>query len=327
MPYKHNESRRHKFSKPKYRVTNWPEYNAALQRRGDLTIWFTGEAQRAWLAKKTGKRGGQTVYSELAIETALVIRLVFKQALRQTAGLLRSLTGLLKLDDLPVPDYSTLSRRGQRLKVSLKVKRLANQAMHILVDSTGLKIYGEGEWLLEKHQAKTRRRWRKLHIALDAETHQMVAVELTTDGVGDPAVVPDLLDGIEGEIGSFTADGAYGGESIYQAIANRQPDGHQIDVVIPPRSTAVLSENGATQPTTPDQHIQVIADQGRMGWQRASGYSRRSLVENGFYRYKSIIGRSLRARNLSNQMAEAKLGCAILNCMTRLGMPVSQKIA
>ena len=188
MPYKHNESRRHKFSKPKYRVTNWPEYNAALQRRGDLTIWFTEEAQAAWLAEKTGRRGGQPVYSDLAIETALTIRLVFKQALRQTVGLLRSLTGLLELDDLPVPDYSTLSRRGQRLKVSLKVKREANQPLHILVDSSGLKIYGEGEWLQEKHGAKSRRRWRKLHIALDAETHQMMAIELTTDEVGDPTV-------------------------------------------------------------------------------------------------------------------------------------------
>ena len=140
------------------------------------------------MAEKTGRRGGQPIYSDLAIETALTIRLVFKQALRQTVGLLRSLTGLLELDDLPVPDYSTLSRRGQRLKVSLKVKREANQPLHILVDSSGLKIYGEGEWLQEKHGAKSRRRWRKLHIALDAETHQMMAIELTTDEVGDPTV-------------------------------------------------------------------------------------------------------------------------------------------
>lgn len=323
MPYKHNDARRHKFSKPKYRVMNWSDYNAALQQRGSLTIWFTEEAQAGWLAVKTGKRGAQPVYSDLAIETSLTLRLVFKQPLRQTTGLLRSLTALLKLDELPIPDYSTLSRRGQCLKVSLHVKRVANQPLHILVDSSGLKIYGEGEWLQQKHGAKSRRRWRKLHIALDAETRQMVAIELTTDEVGDPTVVPDLLAATKGEIASFTADGAYDGDSVYQAIAGHLGDA--VDVIIPPRSTAVPSEHAATQPTPRDRHLQMIADRGRMGWQRASGYNRRSLVENGFYRYKTIIGRRLHARDLSNQQTEAKLGCAALNRMTQLGMPVSRR--
>jgi hypothetical protein len=212
--------------------------------------------------------------------------------------LLRLLTALLKLDELPIPNYSTLSRRAQRLKVSLQVKRATNQPLHILIDSSGLKIYGEGEWRQQKHGAKSRRRWRKLHIALDAETRQLVAVELTTDEVGDPTAFPDLLAQTEGEIASFTADGAYDCDSVYQAMANHQSD--IVDVIIPPRSTAVPSEHAATQPTPRDRHLQLIADRGRMGWQRASGYNRRSLVENGFYRYKTIIGRRLHARNLSN---------------------------
>lgn len=325
MPYKHNESRRHKFSKAQYRITNWSDYNAALQQRGSLTIWFTEEAQAGWLAVKTGKRGAQPVYSDVAIETSLTLRLVFKQPLRQTTGLLRSLTEMLQLDELPIPNYSTLSRRGRYLKTSLKVKRAANQPLHILVDSSGLKIYGEGEWLQQKHGATSRRRWRKLHIALDAETRQLVAIELSTDEVGDPTVVPDLLAEIEGEIASFTADGAYDGDSVYQAIASHQPD-RPVDVVIPPRSTAVLSAQAATQPTARDRHIQGIADRGRMGWQRDSGYNRRSLVENSVYRYKTIIGRRLHARDLSNQQTEAKLGCAALNRMTPLGMPVSKRV-
>jgi transposase len=238
---------------------------------------------------------------------------------------LRSLTGLLKLDDLPVPDHTTLSRRGRKLKVSLQVKRPTDEPLHLVVDSTGLKIYGEGEWLHEKHGGRSRRRWRKLHIALDAETRQLVATALTTDEAGDSTQVPDLLNGIEGEIGSFTADGAYDGDSVYQAIASHQPD-REIDVIIPPRSTAVLSEQVATQPTPRDRHIQMIADCGRMGWQRATGYNRRSLVENGFYRYKTIIGRRLHARDLSNQQTEAKLGCTVLNRMTLLGMPVSRRV-
>lgn len=288
-----------------------------------MTIWFTEEAQAGWLAVKTGKRGAQPVYSDLAIETSLTLRLVFKQPLRQTTGLLRSLTELLKLDELPIPNYSTLSRRGQRPKVSLQVKRAANQPLHLLVDSSGLKIYGEGEWQQEKHGAKSRRRWRKLHMALDAETHQLVAIELTTAEVGDPTVVPNVLAQIEGDIASFTADGAYDGDSVYQAMATHQPE--VVEVIIPPRSTAVLSEYAATRPTPRDRHLQLIADRGRLGWQRASGYNRRSLVENGFYRYKTIIGRCLRARNLSNQKTEAKLGCAALNRMTQLGMPVSRR--
>jgi transposase len=145
----------------------------------------------------------------------------------------------------------------------------------------------------------------------------MVAIELTTDEVGDLTVVPDLLAQTEGKIASFTADGAYDGDSLYKAMANHQPD--VVDVIIPPRSTAVLSEHAATQPTPRDRHLQVIADRGRMEWQRASGYNRRSLVENGFYRYKTIIGRCLHARNPSNQQTEAKLGCAALNRITQLG--------
>jgi hypothetical protein len=199
----------------------------------------------------------------LAIETSLALRLVLKQPLRQTTGLLRSLTALLNLDELPIPNYSTLSRRGQRLKVSLQVKCAANQPRHIRVDSSGLKIYGEEEWLQQKHGAKSRRRWRKLHIALDAETRPMVATELTTDEVGDPTVVPDLLAETEGEIAAFTADGAYDGDSVYPAIAGRQGDA--VDVIIPPRSTAVRREDASNRPAVRDRHIQMLADSERMG--------------------------------------------------------------
>ena len=248
MPYKYNDARRHKIPKAKYRLTNWRDYDAALQQRGSLTVRFTEEAQAARQAEKTGERGGQPGYSDLANETALTLRLVFNQALRQTEGLLRSLTVLLKLDDLPIPDHTTLSRRGWQLTVSLKVKHPAGQPLHLVVDSTGLKSYGEGEWLNEKHGSKARRRWRKLHIALYLETRQLVATELTTDDIGDPTQVPDLLKGIKGEIGSFTVDGAYDGNSVYQAIASRQPDSN-VDAVIPPRSTALRSEHATTQPT------------------------------------------------------------------------------
>ena len=221
MPYKFNESRRHKIPRVKYRITNWPQYDAALVRRGSLTMWLTDDAIAAWQAPATGKRGGQPIYSSIAIETSLALRLVFHQPLRQTEGLLRSIAGVLKID-IPIPDHTTLSRRGGGL--TILPKRIdRNEPLHLLVDSTGLKIYGEGEWLDQKHGIRSRRRWRKLHLGVDADTHEIVAVELTPDDVGDIAELPDLLDQIDADVASLTADGAYDGQSVYDAVAERHP--------------------------------------------------------------------------------------------------------
>ena len=177
MPYKFNEGRRHKFPKARYRVTNWPDYDAALVRRGELTVWLTEEAIASWYAPATGERGGQPIYSAIAIETALTLRLVFHQPLRQTEGLLRSIAALLDID-IAIPDHTTLSRRGGGLTVLPKsIGR--DEPLHLLIDSTGLKIYGEGEWLDQKRGIRSPRRWRKLHLGVDADTHEVVAVELT----------------------------------------------------------------------------------------------------------------------------------------------------
>jgi hypothetical protein len=185
---------------------------------------------------------------------------------------------------------------------------------------TGVKIYGEGEWLDQKHNVRSSRRWRKLHLAVDADIHEIVAVELTVDDVGDVSMVPDLLDQIKGPVGSMTADGAYNGQVVYDAVTQRHPDA---EVIIPPRSTAVPSETPTSQR---NRHLQTIAEYGRINWQRSSRYGRRSLVETAMYRYKTIIGRRLRARILPNQRTEAKIGCNVLNRMAHLGMPVSVRI-
>src|SRR5690242_9994673 len=159
--HKANAARRHKIPKTRYRVTNWPEYDAALVRRGSLTLWITAEALAAWHAPATGKRGGRPVYSDVAIETGLALPLVFHQPLRQTEGAMRSVVDLLGLG-LPIPDHTTFSRRGGRLTVlAQRVER--NEPLHLLVDSTGVNIYGEGEWLDQKHGIRSRRCWRKLH--------------------------------------------------------------------------------------------------------------------------------------------------------------------
>jgi transposase len=318
MPYKFNESRRHKIPKTRYRVTNWPEYDAALVRRGSLTVWLTEEAVSAWHAPATGERGGQAVYSDIAIETGLALRLVLHQPLRQTEGALRSIAELLGVQ-IRIPDHTTLSRRGGGLKV-LAQRVEQDQPLHLLIDSTGVKIYGEGEWLDQKHGVRSRRRWRKLHLAVDANTHEIVAVELTPDDVGDVSALPDLLDQIGDPVGSVTADGAYDGDAIYDEVLQRHPAAR---VIIPPRSTAIVSETCTTQR---DDHLRAIEQHGRLGWQRRSGYGRRSLVETAMYRYKTIIGRRLHARTLSNQRTEAKIGCNVLNRMTSLGMPVSVRV-
>jgi hypothetical protein len=318
MPFKANADRRHKFSGAKYQVTNWADYDAALVRRGSLTVWVTDEAIAGWHVPATGKRGGQLVYSDLAIETGLALRLVLRLGLRQIEGTLGSIAHLLGVD-IRIPDHTTFSRRGNGLTLPKKpVER--GEPLHLLVDSTGLKMYGEGEWLEEKHGKRSRRHWRKLHIAIDADSHEIVAVELTTDDVGDITAVPDLLAQTDGSVASVTADGAYDADVVYDEISKRHPDA---DVIIPPRPTATVSDSGTTRR---DAHLRTIEKHGRIGWQRRSGYCRRSLVETAMFRYKTIIGRRLHARTLPNQKTEARIGCEVLNRMSNLGMPVSVRI-
>src|SRR4051794_32234596 len=189
------------------------------------------------------------------------------------------------------------------------------------------KVYGAGEWLVEKHGERGKRTWRKLHLAVDPSTGEILASELTSNDEGDASQVGPLLVQIPGPLGSVTTDGAYDGEPVYRAVAERQPD-PPVAVIIPPRATATLSAAAVGfTPTRRDQHIQMIRDKERLGWQTAVGYGRRSLGETAMFRYKAVIGRGLRARTLPAQKTEARVGCAVLNRMTRPGMPTSQRIA
>ncbi len=260
MPFKANAARWHQIPKQRYRVTNWAEYDAALRQRGSLTVWFSDEAIAAWRAEPRTTRGGQPHYSALAIQTALTLRAVFRLALRQTEGLIGSILQLLGLD-LEVPDHSTLSRRAEALETP-KPSSISRGPVHLLVDSTGLRLYGPGEWLVEKHGTRRRRAWRKLHIGVDADTGQILATELTTSDVDDGSQIELLLDQITGPLASLTGDGAYDQAGIYDAIAKRHPEA---DVIVPPRSTAVLSEGVKTAPTQRDRHLQSIGEHGRLG--------------------------------------------------------------
>ncbi len=268
--------------------------------------------------------GGQPRYADLAIEAVLSLRLVFHLALRQAAGLTASMLRLLGLD-LPVPDHTTLSRRGRAFAGRQPRARGGSGPLHLVLDSTGLELFGQGEWDAAKHGRK-KRQWRKLHLAVDAGTGEIVAHLLTEGMADDAAHVPDLLRTVEGAIASLTADGAYDGEPTYEAARVRQPEPPP-DVVMPPRASAVPSTADPAQHTPRDRHIQLMAEKGRMEWQRRTGYGRRALAETAMGRYKHLIGPKLRARTLHGQQGEAALAVSVLNRMTCVAKPVSVRVS
>ncbi len=338
LPFKLNQDRRHHIPDQKRRVTNWREYDESLRRRGSLTVWFSDEAIEAWKAERRTGRGGQPEYSDLAILTALTLRAVFRLPFRQTEGLIGSVIGLLGLD-LAVPDHTTLSRRAETLEVPRPKPRGAGASagndaggdaggdagpMHLLVDSTGLKLYGAGEWLVEKHGTKRRRSWKKLHLGVDARTGRIVAATLTDREVDDASQVGPLLDQVEDPVASFTGDGAYDQESVYADVAERHPDA---DVIVPPRSTAVPSATAETAPTRRDRHLHLIAEKGRMGWQKATGYNARARAEAAVGRFKRVIGDGLRSRTDGRRATEVNVGVHALNRMLEFGRPESVRVA
>ncbi len=320
MPFKANAARRHRIPRQRHRVTNWAEYDTALRQRGSLTVWFSEAAIAAWRAEPRTTPGGQPWYSPLAILTALMLRAVFRLALRQTEGLLGSILRLLGLE-LAVPDHTTLSRRAETLEVPRP--RPGSGPVHLLVDSTGLKLGGPGEWLVEKHGTRTRRAWRKLHLGVGASTGRIEAVELTGRETDDGSRVGPLLDQVEGVVASFTGDGAYDRDDVYAGVAVRHPEAA---VVVPPRRDAVPSGKAETAPTRRDRHLQLIAERGRTGWQKVSGYNRRALAEAAISRYKRVIGDALRSRTDRRRATEVAVAACALNRMLELGRPKSVRI-
>ncbi len=309
--------------KTKYRVQNWREYERGLRNRGDVTIWLSEEAIAAWTPPKNGLRGGQRRYSNIAILTALTLRVVFGLPLRQTEGFLDSLLNLMDLD-LRAPDHTTLSRRNRIVKLP-PLTRAHDGPIHLIVDSTGLKILGSGERSAHKYKAsKKRRDWRKLHIGVDDEGF-IVAAELTTSSADDASTVPDLLDQIEIPIRRFTGDGAYDHRSIYErvGVAGTQ----DVAIVIPPRRSAVSAGPTEGPWSQREEALERIRVVGRREWQKESGYRQQARVENGFFRYKSVLGGGLRARSSDAQTREATIGCHILNRMAELGRPQSYAVA
>ena len=318
MPFKHNAARCHHIPRARYRITNWPAYEAGLRRRGDLTFWVGQAALAGWRAPPRSTLGGQPRYSELAIKLVLTLRLLFHLVLRQAEGFARSVLQLLGMA-LPVPDHSTLSRRGRAFAGRQARVQPGSGPIHLVLDSTGLELFGQGEWCAAKH-GRLRRRWLKLHLGMDAGTGE-IAAHVLTDGDADDAVqAPAMLRQCEGTLASVTADGAYDRDPVYQAAAARQP-GSPPAVAIPPRADAVLGTVDPDQQTQRDRHVQFMADRDCMDWQRATGCGMSNHAETTMGRYKHLIGPKLRARSRSAQHGEVALAVQVLNCMIREAKP------
>ena len=317
---KYPKRSQYKHAKSQYRIRNWSEYEAGLQRRGDLTIWLSDAALDAWRAPASGKPGGQRRYADIAIEAALTIRIVFHLPLRQTEGFLRCLAQLLDVK-LPIPDHTTLSRRLKKLG-EIQFRRLAtDRPIHLLIDSTGLRIH-----VGHVQKPPRNRAWRKLHLAVDADTGEILASDLTSRRTHDATQVPALLGQIDDPVASVSADGTYDSRNVYEA-AHEHGEGRAVRVLIPPGRNARLSTRPSTALKERNRNVRSIRALRRRAWHKSSGYSRRSLIENVVYRYKTIIGRSMRSRSLEGQRVEVELASKILNTMSSLGMPDSYRVA
>ena len=308
-----------KYVKKSYKTTNWPEYEAGLRQRGSLTVWISEDELKGWGPPKRGQRkpGGQERYSNRAIETALTVGMVFHLGLRQTEGFLGSLFSLLDLD-CQAPDHTTISRRARKLGKLSICPPAGKRPVHILIDSTGLKIH-----VGTLRKPPKNRDWRKLHISVDALTGDVIACDLTSKSARDASRVPALLKQIKSPLASATADGSYDNTAVYEVIENHT-DTHSPRVLIPPKKNAQVKSEVAVLRER-NRNIRSRARLGKREWHTRSGYSRRSMVENTMYRYKAIIGPTMRSRTLQGQRVEARVGCRILNTMAGLGMPESHQ--
>ena len=311
--------------KAKYRVRNWSEYNAALVKRGSLDIWIDEGMSKDWESQEqTGERGHPEVYKDSWIELIVTLGMVYKLRLRQFEGFMQSLLKLAAWQGVTVPDFTTLSRRRRNLNVQVSSRKFSEPII-VVVDSSGAKVYGEGEWKVRIHGKSKHRTWRKFHLAIEPQTNEILSLEVSTNNVTDDAMLPDVLEKIDQAIviEQVCGDGSYDRTNSYQAIKKRKAK-----AVIPPRKDAKITQHGNSNapPLDRDQNLRAIRKYGRKSWKQTSGYHHRSKAETGVFRYKTIIGNTLNSRLLHSQCVEMKLGAKILNRMSSLGMPVSLRV-
>ena len=307
-------SKVHPQYKTKYRVGHWSAYEQALVQRGDVTLWLSADATDAWRPSPSGRPGAPKTFSDCAIETALTLRLVFRVPVRQAEGVLRSVLSLMGVD-LAAPDHTTLSRRSQSLAVAFR-RSPSRGPIHLIVDSTGRSIVGEGEWAAVQHGGRGHRGWKTRHLAVD-RGGVIVAHALTEPTVDAATIGIDLIETVDDEIARVTADAAYETVAFYAAAEMRDAT-----VVVPPSKTARVSRR-RPRSRARDRTITDVRTLGRRRWKKEAGYQLQARVENAFFRYKSILGDRLRARSRGGRVAESVVACHVLNQMTELGRPES----
>jgi len=302
---------------PHYKITNWSAYNNALKQRTSITLWIPENAEEWWYADS-----GRETYSDAAIEAVTAVKAVYRQAWRQSEGFVRSIFSMAGID-LPTPDYSTLARRAGRVAPSLRIVS-GKDTVHIIPDSTGATITGDGEWKTRTHGPSRRRRWKKIHLAVDTDG-EIIAETATDNDVHDAEVVHDLLSDVRENIAAFASDGAYDRRGVYDALIERGVT----DTRIPPRRDAKIWIHGNTTgpPHPRDENLRAIRRSCRARWKEESGYHIRSLSETAMYRFKTTFGERIASRTHENQRAEVRTKCRVLNVFHSLGMPESVPVA
>ena len=317
--------------KEKYHLANWPAYNAGLTQRGSLTLWLWEDVAQQWYHQGRAQKGGQFIYANSCILLLLTLKITFKLPFRQLEGFACSLMELLQLN-LTVPNYSQICRRQKGLSVPLGLgKRLLGEVVHLVIDSSGLKVYGEGEWKVRQHGVSKRRTWRKLHLAVDEQTGQILAQQLTDKDTDDASQLPDLVQQVQQtgvKVSKTGADGSYDTFDTYQYLIKAQ-----IESIIPPRMNAAwwVDQNDVLLEHPRNRALEQI-DQGglnsnRKQWKQDSGYHRRSKAENAFFRWKTIHGPGMYARKIKNQQTEAAVKVAVLNRFILIAPPRALKVA
>lgn len=313
--------------KDTYKVKNWSAYNKSLAQRGSVTLWLEDSVLRSWRDTDTSRKVvGEQLYADCVIQCCLLLGYLYRQPLRQTTGFVASLLAMLGHQEYAVPDYSTLCRRQGSLPAEVSKALAGNSRIDIAIDSTGLKVYGEGEWKVRKHGLSKRRTWRKLHIGIDVDTQEIVCVELTGNGEDDAKVAAGMLRGKAEKVSSFRGDGAYDDFKLREVL------GSKVRHIVPPPKDAVVRK-GTSKGPVPDyleqrnQAVEYINSQGRKAWKIKEGYHRRSLNEVAMFRYKKSFSAQMSARKMENQKTEVQLKCKILNIYRQQGMPLAYKAA
>ncbi|MBR9856650.1 MAG: IS5 family transposase [Gammaproteobacteria bacterium] len=303
--------------KARHNISNWRQYNRALINRGSLTLWVDEQAIEQWHCHQHhGRRGRGFQYSDSAIETALMLKAFFGLPLRALEGFINS---IFQLMDVPLtsPGYSSISKRAKTVDVKYRLPS-KGAVTHLVIDATGLKVFGDGEWKQRKHGKGKRRVWRKLHLAVDARTHEVIAAEVSLENVADNEVLPTLLNPLRRRLHQVSGDGAYDTKECHQLLLRKGSK-----ATIPPRKNVGYWDEGHPR----NEAVAALKSGHLADWKTTSGYHQRSLAETAMSRYKQLVNPKLSLRNYNGQVGEILAGVKVMNKVIGLGMPVRQPVS